>query len=454
MKESEIRKTAEQNGVLRTEQNGVLRTEQNGVLRTEKLAAGYGDREVLQDLSFSVCPGKITALVGPNGAGKSTLLKTIARQLEPLKGTVFLGEDDMVSMKEQEAARRMSVILTERPRAELMTCFDVAAMGRYPYTGRLGILSEEDRKKVLDTMELIGVDALCDREFSRVSDGQRQLVLLARAICQEPEALVMDEPTSYLDIRHKIAFLTILERLARDRRIAVLVSLHELELAMRAADTVICVRDGKADRVGDPKTILTESYIEELYGMVPGSYSAFFRDADAEAADAADAGAGNTDAGDADAKVADAGDAGAGDTDAKVADGEDADAGDADAKVADAEDTDAKVADAGDTGVGARDAGGAGASPAYQFFQNQACEYFPCHKGVDDKDFNCLFCYCPLYALGDRCGGNFRYTVSGVKDCTNCSFPHRRENYRAVLKRFPEISALAGKHSPEEGGSS
>ena len=427
MKEFEIRKAAEQ----------------NGVLRTEKLAAGYGDREVLQDLSFSVCPGKITALVGPNGAGKSTLLKTIARQLEPLKGTVFLGEDDLVSMKEQEAARRMSVILTERPRAELMTCFDVAAMGRYPYTGRLGILSEEDRKKVLDTMELIGVDALCDREFSRVSDGQRQLVLLARAICQEPEALVMDEPTSYLDIRHKIAFLTILERLARDRRIAVLVSLHELELAMRAADTVICVRDGKADRVGNPKTILTESYIEELYGMVPGSYSAFFRDADAEAADAADAGAGDTDA-----KVADAGDADAGDTDAKVAD-----AGDADAKVADAEDADAKVVGANDTGVGARDAGGAGVSPAYQFFQNQACEYFPCHKGVDDKDFNCLFCYCPLYALGDRCGGNFRYTVSGVKDCTNCSFPHRRENYRAVLKRFPEISALAGKKT-EEGGSS
>ena len=114
MKESEIRKAAEQ----------------NGVLRTEKLAAGYGDREVLQDLSFSVCPGKITALVGPNGAGKSTLLRTIARQLEPLKGTVFLGKDDLISMKEQEAARRMSVILTERPRAELMTCFDVAAMGR------------------------------------------------------------------------------------------------------------------------------------------------------------------------------------------------------------------------------------------------------------------------------------------------------------------------------------
>ena len=168
-------------------------------LRTETLSAGYGDREVLQDLSFSVRPGEITALVGPNGAGKSTLLKTIARQLEPLRGTVFLGEENLTGMKAQETAQRMSVILTERPRAELMTCFDVAAMGRYPYTGHLGILSEEDRNKVLETMELVGVGELRDREIARVSDGQRQLVMLARAICQEPEVLVMDEPTSYLE---------------------------------------------------------------------------------------------------------------------------------------------------------------------------------------------------------------------------------------------------------------
>ena len=303
-------------------------------LRTEALSAGYGDREVLQDLSFSVRPGEITALVGPNGAGKSTLLKTIARQLEPLRGTVFLGEENLSGMKAQETARRMSVILTERPRAELMTCFDMAAMGRYPYTGHLGILSEEDRNKVLETMELVGVGELRDRETARVSDGQRQLVMLARAICQEPEVLVMDEPTSYLDIRHKIEFLTILKKLVRERGIAVLVSLHELELAVRTADTVICVRDGKADRTGDPKKILTESYIEELYGMKPGSYSAFFRDA--------------------------------GSGDPAAADGDAADGNTADRS--------------------------SGTPPAYQFIQNRACEYFPCHKGVAEEDFNCLFC--------------------------------------------------------------
>ena len=360
-------------------------------LRTEALSAGYGDREVLKDLSFSVRPGEITALVGPNGAGKSTLLKTIARQLEPLRGTVFLGEEDLAGMKAQETARRMSVILTERPRAELMTCFDVAAMGRYPYTGNLGILSEEDRNKVLETMELVGVGELRDREIARVSDGQRQLVMLARAICQEPEVLVMDEPTSYLDIRHKIKFLTILKKLVRERGIAVLVSLHELELAVRTADTVICVRDGKADRTGDPKKILTEAYIEELYGMEPGSYSAFFQD------------------------------------------GTDMDPS------------------ASQEACEARNPSPEQKAPAYQFLQNRACEYFPCHNGVAEEDFSCLFCYCPLYALGDRCGGNFRYTASGVKDCTNCNFPHRRENYRAVLKHYPEIAALAAIRSGDAG---
>ena len=376
--------------------------DRNRSLRAENLSAGYGKKEVLRDLAFQVRPGEITALVGPNGAGKSTLLKTVARQLEPLRGTVYLGETDWRTVREKDAARRMSVILTERPKAELMTCFDVAAMGRYPYTGSLGLLTEEDRRKVLETMELVGVKELRDLEISRVSDGQRQLVMLARAICQEPEVLVMDEPTSYLDIRHKIAFLTVLRSLVQERRIAVLVSLHELELAERAADTVICVREGRADRIGRPADVLTEDYIETLYGMQPGSYRAFFgeksgfRKAGQEEEQNADRETGREEE----------------------------------------QNADRETGQKADQKTGRK---------AYKFFQNRACEYFPCHKGVPEEEFSCLFCYCPLYALGEKCGGGFRYLPSGVKDCTNCSFPHRRENYRAVLDRFPEISALAAK---------
>ena len=87
----------------------------------------------------------------------------------------------------------------------------------------------------------------------------------------------------------------------------------------------------------------------------------------------------------------------------------------------------------------------------YAFFQHRSCEFFPCHKGVPEEDFNCLFCYCPLYALGESCGGSFRYTDSGVKSCENCAFPHRRENYAAVLSRFPELAALAAKERDDDG---
>ena len=332
------------------------------ILYAEDLAVGYPGRTVVKNLTFSVRPGEILTLVGPNGAGKSTILKTLARRLEPVAGTVLLDGEALSSMSETVLARRVSALTTERVRAELMTCTEVAATGRYPYTGRLGILSEHDRAVVREAMALVHMTELAEQSFEQLSDGQRQRVMLARAICQEPEALLLDEPTSFLDVRYKVEFLTTLKKLARERRIAVVLSLHELDCAARVSDLVLCIRDGAIDRTGKPEEIFTGAYIETLFGMEAGSYEAFF---------------------------------GA----------------------------------AGDTG----------------FFQNRGCPYFPCHRGVEEKDFNCLFCYCPLYALGEGCGGSFRYTESGVKSCEGCSFPHLRENYEKVLGRWPEIAALAGR---------
>ncbi len=328
------------------------------ILHTKDLAVGYGEKTVLRDMTFSVKAGEILVLVGPNGAGKSTVLKTLARRLAPLAGTVLLDGETLSSMNENALARRLSILTTERVRAERMTCADVAATGRYPYTGRLGVLSAHDREVVAEAMALLRVADLAEEDFARVSDGQRQRVMLARAICQEPEALVLDEPTSFLDVRYKVEFLTSLKTLARERDIAVVMSLHELDCAQRVADAVLCVRAGAVDRVGKPEEILSPAYIEELYGMEKGSYGAFF---------------------------------------GVAADG--------------------------------------------SFFQNRACGSFPCHRG-ETEDFNCLFCYCPLYALGERCGGNFRYTEKGVKSCVDCDFPHRRANYEKVLARWPEIAAL------------
>ena len=248
----------------------------DAILRTEALSVGYGKTVILENVALTLTPGQILTLIGPNGAGKSTLLKTLIGHLPPVSGAVYLDGRDLSALTERDVARNAAAVLSGRPRAELMTCGDVVASGRYPYTGLLGILSGEDREIVKKTMELTHTAELRDRAFDRISDGQRQRVLLSRTICQEPRVLVLDEPTSFLDIKHKLEFLTLLRRLARDRDIAVIVSLHELELARRCSDTLLCVRDGRVDRVGTPEEIFQGGYIDTLYGMEPGSYASLF----------------------------------------------------------------------------------------------------------------------------------------------------------------------------------
>ena len=151
-------------------------------------------------------------------------------------------------------ARKMALMLPHTRHTELTTCFDMAAAGRYPYTGRLGILSEQDKQQVRDALHLVQADELADRDFTKISDGQRQRVLLARAVCQQPEIILLDEPTSFLDIKGKIELLTILRQLAQEKQVAVIVSLHELELAQKIADTVVCVSPQGVSGVMTPRS--------------------------------------------------------------------------------------------------------------------------------------------------------------------------------------------------------
>ena len=251
------------------------------LLYTDKLSVGYGDRTVVSDIALSAEPGQILCLIGPNGAGKSTLLKTLLRLLPPAAGAVYLEGKELRTYSERELARRSAAMLTGRPEPELMKSAEVVAAGRYPYTGRLGILSEEDRRVVRESMEKVGVSELADTDFTRLSDGQRQRVLLARALCQEPRLLILDEPTSFLDIRHKLDFLQLLRELVRERQLAVVMSMHELELAQRFADRLLCIRDGRVDRAGSPEEIFSGGYIERLYGLARGSYDALAGTAEA-----------------------------------------------------------------------------------------------------------------------------------------------------------------------------
>ena len=163
------------------------------------VAAGYHGRVVLDGLCFELPRGRILVLIGPNGAGKSTVLKTLSRALLPMQGTVTLDGRDLQRYAGEALAREVAVMLTDRAKPELMTVRDVVSLGRYPYTGRLGILGAEDRKKVCEALALVHAEELADRDFTCISDGQRQRVLLARAICQQPRVLILDEPTNGLD---------------------------------------------------------------------------------------------------------------------------------------------------------------------------------------------------------------------------------------------------------------
>lgn len=239
---------------------------------TKKMSVGYQKKPLIQDIEIGLHKGEILTLIGPNGAGKSTILKSIAKQLSLISGVVYLDKREVNQMSAEELSKKMAVVFTEKLKTELMTCADVVATGRYPYTGRFGILSKEDYAVVEEAMELVHVTGIRNQDFSKISDGQRQRVMLARAICQEPEIIILDEPTSFLDIKYKLEFLSMLQKLKRKKELTVIMSLHELELAERISDRILCVRGEYVERFGKPEEIFKPGYIKSLFAIETGSF--------------------------------------------------------------------------------------------------------------------------------------------------------------------------------------
>ncbi len=251
---------------------------------TKGLAVGYQGIPLVKNIELRVRRGEIVTLIGPNGAGKTTILKTLIQQLPSVNGAVVLDGTDMRKQTDVQLSKKMSVVLTERVRTELMTCEEVVAAGRYPYTGRFGRLTDKDRRIVEEAMELVHIQELAGRDFGKISDGQKQRVLLAKAFCQEPKLLVLDEPTSFLDIRFKLEFLSILQKMSREHNLTVIMSLHELELAERISDKIVCVKGDRVDRFGTPEEVFTSGYIESLFGVASGAYDERSGAAELEAA--------------------------------------------------------------------------------------------------------------------------------------------------------------------------
>ena len=212
-------------------------------LRTTGLTVGYhpGPRRetvVLADLDLVIEPGELVCLVGPNGSGKSTLLRTIAGMQPPLGGTALLCGHDVRNLAPAERARRLAVVLTEQLDVGVMTAVDLVALGRYPHTGWSGRLTDADWEQVAWAMSATGADAFAHRPVGELSDGERQRVLIARALAQQPQLLALDEAVAFVDVPRRVELVQILRNLARECGLAVLLTTHDLDLAIRHADTL------------------------------------------------------------------------------------------------------------------------------------------------------------------------------------------------------------------------
>ncbi|MCR5292656.1 MAG: ABC transporter ATP-binding protein [Eubacterium sp.] len=237
------------------------------ILKTEKLSVGYGGKIIVDGVDIAAYPGEVVAVIGPNGAGKSTLLKTLAGILKPVSGKIITGGVDYASLNGAELSKKVTSLLTERPKGDLMTVREVVAMGRYPYTGIMGRLESKDIERINEIIDIFKLNGLENEFFSRLSDGQKQRVMLAKTVCQDTPVILLDEPTSFLDIRYKLELLSLMYELSRKRKLSIIMTVHELELVRSFSDRIIAVKNGRIDKTGDTASVFTEEYVAELFDI-------------------------------------------------------------------------------------------------------------------------------------------------------------------------------------------
>ena len=208
-------------------------------ITTNRLTVGYRGHRVVEDISLSLPCGRLVCLLGPNGAGKSTLLRTLCGFQPPIAGTVTISGSDIITMSAAEVARLVSVVLTDRPLTSSLTAAEMVGMGRAPYTGFWGRLSDDDRRLVSEAMQTVGIAPLATRRMGQLSDGELQKVMIAKALAQHTPVIVLDEPTAFLDYPSKVAVMKTLARLAHDEGKTILMSTHDLELAAQLGDELM-----------------------------------------------------------------------------------------------------------------------------------------------------------------------------------------------------------------------
>jgi len=236
-------------------------------LRIEQATLGYGKEPVLQEVNISVQPGEILAVVGPNGVGKSTLVKAACGSLPLLEGEVLIGEHNLRELKPGQRARRVSVVSQAVNLPPAFCALDVVLMGRTPYLGWLEQESERDRRIALDAMARTETISLAKRPIGELSGGEKQRVLIARALAQSTPVMLLDEPTAHLDLKHQDNLLKLVRNLAFVDNLAVMITLHDLNLVARFTDRVALLSNGRVRKIGVPAEVLTPDELADVYGI-------------------------------------------------------------------------------------------------------------------------------------------------------------------------------------------
>ena len=234
-------------------------------LKVNKIEFAYNSTPVLENISMELDRSEILGIVGPNGTGKSTLIRCIDRILKPQQGTILLDENDITTMNRMEIARKMGYVPQSTTRVFPASVIDTVLMGRRPHLGWKS--SEEDMDKVLEILELLGIVEFAMRDFNEISGGQQQKVLIARALAQEADVLLLDEPTSNLDIRHQLEVMEIMTNVVRKNGISAVMAIHDLNLASRYTDRILMMNGGRIFAAGEPASVLTIENIKRVYGV-------------------------------------------------------------------------------------------------------------------------------------------------------------------------------------------
>jgi len=236
-------------------------------MKVSELSFAYDSKKILDQISFQIPEGRITAILGSNGSGKSTLFRLMTKNLKPDQGTIYLDEKDISKMKLREFSREVAIVHQQNRAADDMTVEKLVSYGRLPFARKFCGKSQEDQETIKWALGITNLRKHCSTQLGKLSGGQRQRAFIAMALAQNTKVLFLDEPTTFLDIRYQIEILELIRMLNRDYGITIIMVLHDINQAVSYSDEMIGLKDGKIEVQGETKRVITEDVINRLYGV-------------------------------------------------------------------------------------------------------------------------------------------------------------------------------------------